>query len=157
MKGIQKMNLYHYTECGLDNIYLVNGFQEHEMPDGELGVSISDIDKLHLAITKNIIKSNNQLKGREIKFLRSELTLSQKGLADLLGKDVQTVARWEKGVVNIEPAADRLIRFICQDAILNKRPQVCAILQDLAEIEESEYIERKFSFNNEGNWMSECA
>jgi putative transcriptional regulator len=42
---------YHYTECGLDNIYLLNGFDPVETPRGK-GVTIRNIDGLHRAIGK---------------------------------------------------------------------------------------------------------
>lgn len=33
------MKKYHYTECGLDNIYLINGFEIIKAIDGEIGRS----------------------------------------------------------------------------------------------------------------------
>ena len=40
---------YHYSECGLDNIYLYNGFEFVETPRGR-AVNIRDIEGLHRAI-----------------------------------------------------------------------------------------------------------
>ena len=41
--------MYHYTESGLDNVYLVNGFEFIPSPSGK-SVVIQDIDGLHNAI-----------------------------------------------------------------------------------------------------------
>ena len=35
---------YHYTACGLDNIYLFNGYELHQTEDGD-GVSIRDLGR----------------------------------------------------------------------------------------------------------------
>jgi hypothetical protein len=36
------MTLYHYQECGLDNVYLANGYREVETPYGP-AVSVEDV------------------------------------------------------------------------------------------------------------------
>lgn len=43
--------MYHYTESGLLNVWLVNGYQEHETPYGR-GLSIEEADELHRAICR---------------------------------------------------------------------------------------------------------
>lgn len=40
---------YHYTECGLSNVYLVNGFNVIETPEGK-AVSVNDVEELHKAL-----------------------------------------------------------------------------------------------------------
>ena len=80
----------HYTECGLDSVYLVNGF---ELKDSRL--RIHDIEGLHCAIGRWLVSTRKRLSGGEIRFLRHELELSQTKLAFLLGVDERTVLRWE--------------------------------------------------------------
>jgi hypothetical protein len=41
--------MYHYTECGLKNVWLTNGYQVCEF-DGEKAVSITDAEQLHEVI-----------------------------------------------------------------------------------------------------------
>ena len=108
-----KNQLYHYTECGLENIYLLNGFNIDE--DGSL--MIENIDDLHKAIANHVIRSQGLLNGSEIRFIRHYLDLSQKRLAELLGKDSQSVLRWENGKTNITPTADRLLRAMLSDYV----------------------------------------
>lgn len=86
----------HYKECGLDNVYLLNGFNVEEY-EGEEYVSIADSDGLNKAIGLFIVMHRKAPSGREIRFLRNEMDMSQAQLADILGVSDQSVARWEKG------------------------------------------------------------
>lgn len=86
----------HYTDCGLDNIFLQNGFKK-ETIDGEEYVSVTDLDGLHAAIGLHIALERKAPLPRELRFLRDEMGFSQADLAKTLGISPQTVARWEKG------------------------------------------------------------
>lgn len=111
--------MYHYTECGLSHVYLLNG---HHEADSDYGVvtSISNIAGLHDAIGKTIVnKTTEPLSGDEVRFLRKEIDLSQRNLGALLGVEDQTVARWEKGTVVIPRAADILLRGLYMEAKFN--------------------------------------
>ena len=114
MSNKQGRELYHYTMCGLDNIYLMNGFEIRDTAYGET-VSIVDVDGLHSVIAKNIIHNGAKPSGKEIRFLRKELEFSQAHLASLMDVDVQTVARWEKGHTEIPGPAHVLLRLIVED------------------------------------------
>ena len=53
-------NLYHYTECGLNNIYLVNGYYIIETKRGK-AVSINDVDGLHRVIGMFLVSLKKDL------------------------------------------------------------------------------------------------
>jgi DNA-binding transcriptional regulator YiaG len=109
--------MYHYTDSGLDNIYLKNGFKRHKTLYGE-GISITDTDGLHRAIGKMLIETPKPLNGAEVRFLRIQLDLSQKRLADLLGTGEQAVRRWEKYRSKAIPGPeDRLLRQLYSEYI----------------------------------------
>jgi DNA-binding transcriptional regulator YiaG len=91
---IEGGNMYHFKECGLDNIWLCNGFEFKETARGLL-VKINDLDGLHSAIAKWIVTSPNKIRGQEVRFLRSMLGVSQHGLGKLLRQSRPSVARWE--------------------------------------------------------------
>ena len=110
------MEKYHYSESGLDYVWLVNGFERHDTPYGS-GVSIHDVDGLHALIGMRIAEQSNTLSGAEVRFLRHELDLSQKALGSLLGVKDQTVARWEKEAVSIPGPAQRLLSALYREAI----------------------------------------
>lgn len=131
--------MYHYTECGLNNVWLANGYDEHETPYGA-AVSIADVDGLHRAIALHLIKYKPRLSGGEFRFLRKELDLSQAALARVLGNDAQSVARWEK---NGRPPkmAERFLRALYREhAEGNARIQ--DIVQRLNETDRKAYQQK---------------
>ena len=101
---------YHYTECGLNNIYLVNGFKITKTA-GDEEISIHDIHGLHKAISNLLIFKKGLLEGSEIKFIRTMLDLSQNKLAALIGCRYQQILLWEKNKNKISKPADRLLRI----------------------------------------------
>lgn len=102
------MGLYHYTECGLNNVYLENGYTLSK--DGTL--FIEDIHGLHTEIARRVILQGRRLKGKEIRFVRHFMDLSQKALGEMLGVDYQTVHRWESGKNVIPKTADRFLKVV---------------------------------------------
>jgi|SRR3990167_303106 DNA-binding transcriptional regulator YiaG len=106
------MKAYHYTECGLDNIYLVNGVKITKTKSGDEEIFIHDIHGLHKAIGMILVSKRGFLSGKEIKFIRSTLDLSQTTLAKILGCSYQTVLLWEKDKGIISKTADHLLRAI---------------------------------------------
>lgn len=135
MSNREVEKLFHYTMCGLDNIYLANGFEFHDTAYGE-GVSVIEMNGLHTEIAKNIISNGAKPSGKEIKFLRKELGLAQAGLAMFMDVDVQTVARWEKDQTEITGPATVLLRLLVEDNIskdelLGKAIKGLTVLDDL--------------------------
>lgn len=126
--------LYHFTECGLDNVYLVNGFRHEESAQGKI-VRIDDLDGLLGAIAEHLVFGKRTLMGREIRFLRHHLNLSQRALGTLLAVDEQTVARWEKGKTKVDGAAERMIRLMCAEQ-MQRSSGIQAFLRDLAALKD---------------------
>jgi putative transcriptional regulator len=106
--------MYHYTESGLRNVWLVNGFKVEKSKYGNT-VAFDNIAGLHKGIGRTICSTSPRLKGAEVRFLRSEMDLSQAALAKLLGNDAQSVALWEKSKVTIPKWADRLLRALYRE------------------------------------------
>jgi putative transcriptional regulator len=100
---------FQYLASGLDDVYLLSGFERYETEYGS-GVSISDVDGLHRAIAQNIAFHKKAINGKEIRFLRKQMKLSQEELGDLMGVSSQSVARWEKGEVDIPGPAELSVR-----------------------------------------------
>ena len=133
---------YHYRQCGLDNVHLLNGFTTKKTKHGET-MSIQDMDGLHHAIGTYLVREKKNLTGAEVRFLRHELGLSQKVLGMLLGKSEQTLARWEKGQSRIDGPAERLLRLLYQQQS-GKNERVKKVLQHLADLDDPAKEEIRF-------------
>ena len=86
---------YHYTQCGLDDIFLLNGFHWYKVGN-EGGVAVQDAEGLHKAIALNIVRNKAILCGKDVRFLRKLLDFTQAELALWLGYSSQQVARWKR-------------------------------------------------------------
>ena len=103
--------MYHYTDGGLKNVWLVNGYTVRETPYGE-AVSIHDLDGLTRAICLALTEKAGVLSGREFRYIRQGgMSLSQPALGKMLGADGQSVARWEK-TGRVPKWADKLVRLM---------------------------------------------
>ena len=105
---------YQYKECGLDNVFLHN-IKVIADANGEKVISIPKVNKLHKAIASGLIVKNGLLSGKEIRFLRTFLGYTQADFASLLGKDTQTVGRWEREENPQDKTIDILIRTIVKE------------------------------------------
>lgn len=152
---------YLYRACGLDGIFLLNGFDLHEH-DGEQHVSINDIDGLHIAIGKHLVIQRKALAPKEVRFLRKTMDLSQAELAEELGKTSQSVARWEKGMHDIPGSAEKLLRaiFIARSADDLEDLQILRTLlvETLGELDAIDEIQtRQGHFTLTNHWTEEEA
>jgi len=103
---------YHYDECGL-NVVLHGITQYACKACGEYYASIPNMQKLHRVIGAHICEKRKALlRPEEIKFLRKNLQLRAKELAQTLGVTPQAVSRWENGKKDIGEAHDRLLRSL---------------------------------------------
>ncbi len=102
---------FRYLACGLDNVFLTSGYQRKER-GGQWVTAIEDADGLHKAIAKHLVLRRKELGGREVRFLRKHLELTQAELGKLFGVTDQTVARYEKGESAFDGAADMLLRVL---------------------------------------------
>jgi DNA-binding transcriptional regulator YiaG len=105
------MEAYHYKECGLDNV-LIQGMMPCVDDDGDPVVTIPNIGGLHEAIAGAIVSHTAGMSGKELRFLRTEMGMTQAQLAKVVHHDTQSVGRWERSEHPIEPTAEALIRLL---------------------------------------------
>ena len=103
--------MYHYTDGGLRNVWLANGYEIKQTPYGE-GVSFHNLDGLTKSICMALTNKASLLTGAEFRYIRSAgMLLSQPALGKLMGIDGQSVARWEK-TSKVPRWADKLVRLL---------------------------------------------
>lgn len=145
-----KQEPYHYTESGLDYIYLKNGFRFVSGNRGD-AIIIENIDGLHDAIGRLLVNERKNLTGEEIRFLRHELEMSQSTLSVLLGVEEQTLARWERGDTDEpNPIGVRMIKKIYSEKF-GEDEKITDLLYRLAELEDriDQHLEME---ETEGDW-----
>jgi len=104
------MSAYRYTQCGLDNVWLENGYLIKKTRHGE-AVAVNDVEGLHRLLAITLAGGHMPLSGKEFRFLRTLLGLTQEGLAKMMGVTEGAVSLWErKG--NVPRANDQLIRLM---------------------------------------------
>jgi putative transcriptional regulator len=123
--GEQPKPPYHYTACGLDDVYLLSGYEIEETSYGS-GVSVKNADDLHQAIGMFLVNNKKLLSGKEVRFLRHQLDLTQSELARLFGTSAQQVARYEKEECDMPGPADRILRLL-----YNEHAEKCIQVRDL--------------------------
>jgi DNA-binding transcriptional regulator YiaG len=124
--------MYHYTESGLDNVWLANGYTVIETPYGK-GVSVRDADGLLQAIAIRLVHKAGRLTGRELRFLRSLLCLSQQSLGPMVGATEQSVSLWER-TGKVPRGADAIVRMIVLEK-LNGDGKVTQIIDRINTVE----------------------
>jgi DNA-binding transcriptional regulator YiaG len=130
----------HYKACGLDDVYLVNGFNR-EIIDGEEYIHIENLKGLWKAIGMHLVTKRKVLAPKEIRFLRDQMDLTQAELGSRLRVTDQTVARWEKGKCDAGPA-DIAIRvfYLASEAAQPEGGEMldklCEMVDELVESDE---------------------
>jgi len=143
--------MHHYTDSGLDNVVLESGYREVNTEYGN-GVSIDNLDALHLAIGKWLLNFPKQLNGAEFRFLRHEMDLSQARLAYLLGEKEQNIGRWERARTRpVNPSADKVIRVLYSEFIGGNQT-LRELIEKLAERDERQAEELRLRATSRGGW-----
>lgn len=109
----------------------MNGFERFETDRGT-SIAIKEVDKLHQVIGEHLCRKRTELSGKEIRFLRREMLMSQAVLAALLDVKEQTIHRWETEKVSTPRASEWLIRLL----YMNKVPSVRDRLKRIADLED---------------------
>jgi putative zinc finger/helix-turn-helix YgiT family protein len=110
-EGKIQIGRHHYTESGLRNVWL-NGVENFNCSHCEENFAfIPCAQELHKMIAQILIKKEDQLSGREIRFLRKNMGMKAKDFAKELGVKPVTVSRWENGDSPPHESLDRLMRL----------------------------------------------
>ena len=102
---------HHYTESGLDDVYLID-VEICQCSCGESLVSIPRVSEIHTMIGSELVKKPARLSGKEIRFLRKNMGQPSRAMAKALGVTHETLSRWENDERAINHPSDRLLRLI---------------------------------------------
>jgi len=102
---------YRYDITGLDHVMLV-GLELSEDEDGDPVVTIRNVNLLHRAIVHALATKPCAMTGKELRFARTELGLTQAGLSGLIHVDIQKIGRWERGEYPLDTTAEIIIRVL---------------------------------------------
>jgi DNA-binding transcriptional regulator YiaG len=102
--------MYRFTDGGLRNVWLVNGYKIKDTPYGE-AIAFHDADGLTKAICQALIRKKSKLTGAEFRYIRQAMLLSQASVGKTLGRTDQAVALWEKRSM-VPKFADMMIRVL---------------------------------------------
>ena len=108
--------IYRYSECGLDRVF-IEGLEVVVDDAGEEVYSIPNLSSLHRAIAKSIVMQKSGLSGKELRFLRTEMGLTQAELAEVFRVTRVTVNRWEQDKVEIDSNAQVVIRLLAAERL----------------------------------------
>lgn len=123
--------MYHYTESGLQNVWLNNGYKVKKTTSGK-AVAIVDADGLHQAIGR-AIACKAYMTGAELRFLRKELDLSQSRFGKLVGASEESVSLWERRG-RVPKSASRLIQAVYLETI-DGNVRLKELIERLAEMD----------------------
>jgi putative transcriptional regulator len=124
--------MYHFTDGGLRNVWLENGYIVRETPYGK-GVSFHDLEGLTKAICMALVKKPGKLTGAEFRYIRANMLLSQKSLGQMMGYTEQAVAKWEKSG-KIPKAVEYFLRslYIARN---DGSKKICSVIETMNLIE----------------------
>ena len=118
------MSDYQYKTCGLDNV-TVTGLPPITDDDGNTVHTIPNINLLHKAIARIIISQPFGMSGKELRFLRTEMGLTQSELADIVHREPLAISRWERNETEFDSNAEVIIRALsCAELGLGACPDI---------------------------------
>lgn len=108
---LRQRQTYHFTESGLENVFLEN-VDIYRCPDCEEEfVSIPRPLELLNCIAEALLRKPGLLSGQEIRFLRKNLYKKTADFAQLIGHTRVALSRWENGQRKVSRATDRAVRL----------------------------------------------
>jgi putative zinc finger/helix-turn-helix YgiT family protein len=101
-----------YTEGGLPHVVFANVEVRRCGSCGNEALVLSNIDGLHRAIARTLVRKPARLSGSEIRFLRKYLGVSSATFADLLGTTDEIVLAWEGSAQRLPIRTEIAIRVL---------------------------------------------
>jgi putative zinc finger/helix-turn-helix YgiT family protein len=109
---VQRKEIYHYKECGIDRVYLNNvKVRVCKKCDAKFP-RLPRIMQVHKTLGEAIALQPSPLSGLDIRLLRKQLGLRTYEWASMIGITPKTLSQWESSEQLIENKSDALIRLL---------------------------------------------
>lgn len=142
----------HYTQCGLDNVFLLNGYAWISLQGGEEVLSVEDVEGLHAAIAKAIVESPEPLDAQTFRFLRKYLDMAQRQVAMMLELGEDIVSLWERAKSPIPRSADIVLRALAQEHC-NGNSRVTTLVERFNQLDREAHEHTIQLCKREGHWQ----
>lgn len=144
--------MYQYTESGLRNVWLRNGYTITDTSYGSV-VNVQNLNGLIRAIANALVQKTDALTSPEIRYLRHFIDISQKDFATFVGVQEQTVSLWERSKQRIPKSADVVLRALVLE-LLSGRLKFRELLDSISLKNQSIEVD-KFTFEsiNQKDWL----
>ena len=148
---------YNYSESGLPNIFIDNvSYVENDR--GEIIYKLGTIKVINALIAFSLLVKPFGLSGKEVKFLRKFMRLTQDGLGNLLSKSRITVNRWEQNTLALDRNAEIVLRLAAFETVKSAQLLDLSVFQPLSidemsnlpDFTEETPYEIQFKFDDEG-------
>lgn len=125
----QEVGRHHFTESGLENVWITNVEFAVCEKCGERTLRLPNPIGLMKCIGEMVILTPGPLSGKEIKFLRKSLFLKSGEFANLIGVTRTTISRWENGETSPDTSNDRLIRLTYANKVGLQESVIAGLLE----------------------------
>lgn len=109
---------YHFTECGLKNVYLTDWPMVKCGECGEALPILPNPDLITKYLVENLATHEKRLDGDSILFLRKVMSRTSSALAHTLGVNRVQLSRWENDHGKISEVADYRLRMEAVEQLL---------------------------------------
>lgn len=117
---------YRYDECGIDNVILMK-LECCQDDEGELVITVPNVNILHRSLMRAIAEKGTGLTPQELRFVRTEMGMTQAELAQVVDRDGQSIGRWERGEKPIDRSAETIIRVLALQHVAAAVPDVAKL------------------------------
>ena len=124
--------MYHYTECGLTNVWLENGYVIKKTAYRR-GTAVDDAMGLHQVLAMELTEKKGKITGKELRFMRTVLGMSQEGLGKFVGATEQSVSLWER-TGKVPQSADSILLLLVSEK-LNGNSKVTDVIERINTVE----------------------
>jgi DNA-binding transcriptional regulator YiaG len=119
---------YPYTASGLDNVIL-RGLRVLTDDAADVVIGIPNINGLYQLLAREVATKSTGLRPKEVRFLRTQLGMTQAELAQVVGRDTQTVGRRERGETAPDQSEEVVIRALALEFVGGRQavPEMIAL------------------------------